>query len=212
MHFYTMNWSKKGVKNIIFDLGEVITDIHFEETKAAFEKLTGGDVSELYETKMHTELFEKLETAEISPEYFLEQLQKYFGKNATTNQVKDAWNIMIGETPWKRLEFVNDLRPKYKTFILSNTNPIHIDYLNIALKEKYNIENLNPFFDKVYYSHDLGFRKPNAEIYLKVLEKEGLLAAETLFIDDRLDNIEAAAKLGIQTFHLVDKGDLFGIK
>ncbi|MGB1314884.1 MAG: HAD family hydrolase [Chitinophagales bacterium] len=207
-----MNWSKKGVKNIIFDLGEVITDIHFEETKAAFEKLTGGDVSELYETKMQTQLFDKLETAEISPEYFLEQLQKYFGKNVTTNQVKDAWNIMIGETPWKRLEFVNDLRPKYKTFILSNTNPIHIDYLNIALKEKYNIENLNPFFDKVYYSHDLGFRKPNAEIYLKVLEKESLLAAETLFIDDRLDNIEAAAKLGIQTFHLVDKGDLFGIE
>lgn len=206
-----MDWSKKGVKNIIFDLGEVITDIHFAETKAAFEKLANGNVSKLYENKMQKELFDKLETSEISPDYFLKELKKYFGSQVSINEIKAVWNIMIGKTPWKRLEFVNDLRPKYKTFILSNTNPIHIEYLNNKLKENYQIGNLDPFFDKVYYSHDLKCRKPNPSIYLKVLEFEKLKASETLFIDDRFDNIEAAAKLGLHTFQLTNKEDLFDI-
>lgn len=200
------------IKNIIFDLGEVFTDIHFDKTIEAFSQLAKKDAHYLYNNQTQTQLFDKIETGSIAPKDFIHSLQKIIAQaNVSDQEIINAWNALMGNTPLEKLEWAKQLRPQFKTFLLSNTNFFHIEWLNADLQKRYGISNLNPFFDKVYFSHEIGFRKPNVEAFTYVLEKESLKAEETLFIDDRIENIEGAQKAGLQTFHLTDKSILMDL-
>ena len=198
-----------GIKNIIFDLGEVITDVHFKHTFEAFDTLAGKDTQSLYNFHKQNKVFDDLETGKISPAEFRNLLRELFSINHSDAEIDAAWNAMIGETPLQKLQFVSALRPKFKTFILSNTNQIHIDCVNLSLQKSYQIESLHPFFDAVYFSHEIGVKKPDAEAYLYILDKHNLKASETVFIDDKEENIQAAEKLGIKTYWLTNKEDLY---
>ena len=70
------------------------------------------------------------------------------------------------------------------------------------------ISSFKELFDAEYYSHLVGMRKPDAEIYEHVLEDQGLTAQETIFFDDNPDNIKSARSLGIQTFHVLHPNDV----
>lgn len=199
----------RNIKNIIFDLGEVITDVHFKSTFQAFDKLAGKDTQSLYNFHKQNKVFDDLETGKISPAHFRDLLRELFSINHSDTEIDAAWNAMIGETPLKKLEFVSALRPQYKTYILSNTNQIHIDCVNQSLQNSYQINSLHSFFDAVYFSHEIGFKKPDAEAYLYILDKHNLKASETVFIDDKEENTKAADKLGIKTFCLTNKDDLY---
>ena len=199
------------LKNIIFDLGEVFTDIYFDKTVEAFNELNNGVPIDLYSYKTQTPLFDEIETGKVSVEDFIAELKTLFGSTVKSEAIIEAWNALLGETPLEKLAWASSLRPKYQTFILSNTNAIHINWINNYLIKKYKVEGLQPFFDHVYFSHEIGFRKPDASAYEFILNKHNLKAEETLFIDDKLENIEAAQKLNIKTYHLVNKSDLFKI-
>lgn len=206
-----MNKNLSGIKNIIFDLGEVITDVDFSKTFKAFDHLAGKSTYELYNYHKQSSLFDDIETGKITPQKFRNHLKEIFNINVSDKEIDNAWNAMLGDTPIEKLEFVSNLRPKFKTFILSNTNKIHIDWIYDYLQKKYNQKNLGKFFDGVYLSHEIGFRKPNAASYKFILEKHQLKASETLFIDDKKENIEGADLLGIQTIHLTDKSEFYKI-
>ena len=107
-----------------------------------------------------------------------------------------------------RLEFVQQLSTKYRLFLLSNTDAIHI----ATFKQKSGTSFYNDFyecFEKVYFSFEIGMRKPNPEIYNFVLDENYLQAKNTLFIDDKKENTDAAFALGIQVWNLqVGKEDV----
>jgi len=84
--------------------------------------------------------------------------------------------------------------------LLSNINPIHYGYIMDYLKQEFGFENNDHLFEKTYYSHFVGLRKPDSAFFEKVLNENGLVAEETLFIDDIAANLEPAKALGIQTF------------
>jgi len=188
------------IKNIIFDLGKVITDIHFQKTTEAFSKLGNIDASKFISYQNQTTLFDDIETGKISPNTFRNEIRKLFNIQSSDSDINKAWNALIGKTDIETLELVNSLRPKFKTFILSNTNAIHIDCVNRQLLNDYQIENLSSFFDAIYFSHEIKARKPNKEAYLFVLEKNKLKASETIFIDDKQENLDGAEVLGIKTY------------
>jgi len=98
------------------------------------------------------------------------------------------------------------LKTKYRTFLLSNINAIHYDYVHEYLKKEFGIPNNDQFFEKTYYSHLTGKRKPEAAIFEQVLNENYLIPAETLFIDDSPQHLETAKQLGLQTF-LMTKPD-----
>lgn len=189
----------KKIKNIIFDLGKVITDIDFSKTIIAFSLLSNKSAEQIKEMHQQTMIFDDMEEGKYTATEFRLALKKHLHTEASDQVLDDAWNAIIGKTPWQRLELVNSLRPKYKTFLLSNTNEIHIDNVNEFLKKEYSIENLNPFFDKVYYSHKIGFRKPKPEAYQYVLADSNIKAEESVFIDDLQQNLDAANQLNINT-------------
>jgi putative hydrolase of the HAD superfamily len=74
--------------------------------------------------------------------------------------------------------------------------------------EQYGIAGLEDLFEKTYYSYTTGLRKPYREIFELVLHENGLVPAETLFIDDSKEHLAAAEKLGIVTRWMERNGEL----
>jgi putative hydrolase of the HAD superfamily len=148
-------------------------------------------------------LFGDLETGRIEKGDFLAQMLKHAPEGTTDQQIIDAWNAMLLDFPVRRLQILQQLRQHYSLYLLSNTNSIHLEAFNNILQQSRGIPSLNEFFDKAYYSHLIGLRKPEKESYQLVLEENGLNPAETLFIDDTLPNIEGAKLVGLQTIHLL---------
>jgi putative hydrolase of the HAD superfamily len=90
---------------------------------------------------------------------------------------------------------------EYATFLYSNTNQIHYDHF-IPQFEREIGGNFEKLFKSPYFSHKLGQRKPDPNSFKFILDKEGLVAEETIFIDDNEPNIIAAASVGLQVLFL----------
>ena len=194
----------KQVKNIIFDLGGIFLNIDYLKTEQAFIDLGVANFRELYNQHFASTLFEDLETGKISAASFYENFRKLGSINLADEQIRHAWNAMLLDFPVDRLYWLETMKNKYKIFLFSNTNQIHYDcFIEIANDVMGNKQNFNDYFIKAYYSHTLGLRKPYKESFIKILEEQNLVAAETLFIDDTLKNIEGAQLAGLQTIHLV---------
>ncbi|NSL89340.1 HAD family hydrolase [Chitinophaga solisilvae] len=192
----------QGIKNIIFDLGGVILNIDYKLTSEAFQKLGVTNFDELYSQFHGSDLFNGLETGHVSTAEFLQEMQQHVPAGVTPEQITTAWNAMLLDFPLQRLQLLQQLRQYYGLYLLSNTNAIHLDAFHKILQESRGIPSLATFFDRAYYSHLMGHRKPDAASYQMVLDENGLKAAETLFIDDTLPNIEGAKAVGLQTLHL----------
>ena len=192
----------KNNKAIIFDLGGVILNINYQNTIDEFLKLGIKNASTFYSKKIQTNLFNQIETGKITTEKFLSELKKETN-NATIYQVKEAWNAMLLDLPKERISLLKKLSQDYPIFLLSNTNAIHISAIKKYLGES-TYANFYNLFNKVYYSHEIGFRKPNKEPFQLILKENNLKTNEVVFIDDSPQHIEEAKKLGMKTHHLKD--------
>lgn len=143
-------------------------------------------------------MFKDFEKGKISTNQFIGELQSH-AKGVAKEQIVDAWNAMLVNFPAGRIEFLQGLQKKYRTFLLSNTNAIHHDAFQSILGDT---GLLDSCFEKAYYSHVVGMRKPDKEIYEWVLMENGLSAEETLFIDDTPENVKAAESAGIRGLYL----------
>lgn len=192
------------IKNIIFDLGGIFIDIHFSKTEEAFAKLGIENFNLLYNQHHASDIFAKLETGAISPEAFYDTLRIETNKNSLTNkEIESAWIAMLGDYFLPAIEWLDEIKNRYKIFLFSNTNAIHVPHLYKIFKAQTGKESFENFFITTYYSHNLGLRKPHEDSFKAILEKEKLTAAETLFIDDTEKNIVGAKLAGLQTIHLV---------
>jgi len=192
----------KNIRNVIFDLGGVLFNIDFSLTEKAFNGLGVKDFSSFF-TQFHSNsLFIKLETG-VDEDSFYDDFRHAACVNLSNEQIKDAWNALLLDFRKESIAALPALRNKYKLYLLSNTNEIHLQEFQRKFKEEFQQASFDDLFDAAYYSHRIGYRKPNASAFEFVLEKHQLTAGETLFIDDSIHNIEAAQKLGIQTVHLL---------
>ena len=191
----------KKIDNIIFDLGNVILDIDYQSTIKAFEKIGIENASILYSKSSQTKIFDQLETGKITKEDFILEIRKIIPK-ASKSEIINAWNAIIKDLPNSRIDILKNLRKnKFSIFLLSNTNSIHIDYIVRKIgRGKY--DEFYDLFDKIYYSHQVKLRKPDPNIFKLVINENNLKIKNTLFIDDSIQHIDSAKKLGLQTYHL----------
>ena len=196
------------IHNIIFDLGGVVMDLDVERSKKGFGDL-GFDESSFHLQKDDGEnIFVLLERGRISSEEFFSRLKKALPRPVGTETLREVWNLMIVGFREEKIRLLQELRGRYRTFLLSNTNSIHIAKCNRLLQEEYGISGLEALFEKTYYSHTTGLRKPMPEIFELVLRENGLVPAETLFIDDSEEHLAAAKSLGIVTRWMERNGEL----
>lgn len=199
------------LKNIIFDLGGVLINIDYKKTEQAFTDLGVTNFREMYAQYAADELFESLETGHTSEERFYEFMTQKGNKLLEPVQVQKAWNAMLLDFRVESLQFLESLKEKYALYLLSNTNAIHKSAFDKIFTDQTGLPTMDTFFKKAYYSHMIGFRKPNENIYEYVLKDAGINARETLFIDDSVNNLEAAARLGIRTHLLLPEERIEGL-
>jgi len=192
-----------ATKNIIFDLGGVLLDIDYQKTINAFKKLGLENFEEMFSQFKADALFEKLETGVVTEADFYAAIKNRTGIPVTTGEIDEAWNALLLHFRTKSLDRLEELASKYKLYLLSNTNSIHLRYFKELFAKETGKSSLDAYFSKAWYSNEIGLRKPGAAIFEFVLKEENLQAAETLFIDDTWINIEAAKDLGIKTHHLL---------
>ena len=190
-------------ENIIFDRGGVIFNVDYTKTQRAFEALGMQNVEEVYSQQQQQGLFDKFEKGEITASEFINALKSSCAPETTDDQIRSAWNAMLLDFPVERLNFLGWLGDAHRLFLLSNTNEIHLKAFNEILFTTRGYHSLDPFFERVYYSHELHMRKPEKELFEWALNENKLDAENTLFIDDSEANIIAADNLGIATIHIL---------
>lgn len=194
--------SMQQYKNIIFDLGGIFLNLDFKKTEQAFRDLGVTNFPELYSQHHATNLFELLETGKVTGEDFCEQLRISSGSKATDEEMLKAWGAMLLNFPQERLDWLEDIKHRYKIFLFSNTNLPHYNTFSKMYYDQSGGKDFNSFFIKAYYSHEMGLRKPYPESFMYILNEQNLDASETLFIDDTYKNIEGAKEAGLHTLHV----------
>jgi len=192
----------QNIRHIIFDLGGVLLNIDYQRTEAAFEDIGITTFKTHYSQLRQTAFFDDFETGRISEEDFIEGIRQIADIELTDEQIVHAWNAMLLDFPLRRLQILQQLQIHFDTFLLSNTNSIHETRFHNILKSQTGFNSLGVFFDKVYYSHRIGLRKPDQAAFRLILEQHQLQPEYTLFIDDSPQHIAAAKELGIQTVWL----------
>lgn len=192
------------IKNIIFDLGGVIINLDTAKTISEFNKLSKLPFEAIYTQLQQSTVFDLFDKGLISESDFFEELKKATQSTASKSELKQAWNAMLLDFPGHRLDLLKKIKSRYRLFLLSNTNETHVTEFEKTLLETHRYENLEPFFEKVYYSCRMQMRKPDVEIFDFVLTENGLNASETLFIDDSPQHVLGALKTGISA-HLLPK-------
>ena len=196
------------IKNVIFDLGGVILNVKYENVIQNFKNLGIKESFSFYNQKYQKEFFNLLETGKIDSISFIKEMKKHC--KSSEKEIIKAWNSIILDLPYERVKILKDLSKNYNLFLLSNTNQIHINHIKQKIgKERY--LDLYGTFDKVYYSHEIGLRKPDEEIFKFVIKKEKIIPTETFFIDDSIQHTNSAKKLGIKTYNLNNKEDIINL-
>jgi glucose-1-phosphatase len=188
---------QREFKNIIFDLGGVILNIDYTLTEKAFRKLGAANFNEMYSQAKQELLFDKIEKGEISSEEFISRIKTICTGAESEEEIISAWNAMLLDLPGERTVLLKKLQSRYRTFLLSNTNEIHIKAYGDYLSSTFGFRNLEPFFEKEYLSYQIGMRKPDKEIFEHVLKENNLKPHETIFIDDSPQHIKGALEIGI---------------
>lgn len=189
-------------KNIIFDLGGVLLNIDYPLATSAFSLLGLDNFDKLFSQAHQLRLFDLYEKGQVSSEDFRNHIKTCFNTPMDDAAIDKAWNTMLLDFPLPRLRMLEQVQKTNRTFLLSNTNEIHMQFINRYLKNDFGIADLSGHFEKVYLSFEVGMRKPDAEIFEMVLSENKLEPNETLFIDDSIQHLEGAKKLGIRTYWL----------
>lgn len=194
----------KGIKNIIFDLGGVILNIDYQRSVQAFKNLGLSNFENLYSQASQNNIFDLFETGKISTREFRNELREASQLNLSDIEIDNAWNSMLLDLPQERIDFLQKINKKYRIFLLSNTNQIHIEKFIENIHKQFHENILDNVFEKVYFSSQIGYRKPNADAFQYVLDDSKLLASETFFIDDSQQHVIGAEQAGLHAA-LLDK-------
>ncbi|RVU02570.1 HAD family phosphatase [Mucilaginibacter limnophilus] len=191
----------KNIKNIIFDYGNVIFNISFEKAQQAWTALGISNAADFFGHRQQDPVFDAFDRGEITPQAFRDRIRELTGNpELTDEQINTAWNSMLLGINEGTHELLLQIKEKYRTFLLSNINAIHYDHIMEYLNKQFGIAGNDHLFEKTYYSHFTGKRKPEPAIFEQVLTENNLKPEETLFIDDSPQHLAAAEALGIHTF------------
>ncbi|MFY0629314.1 MAG: HAD family phosphatase [Flavobacteriaceae bacterium] len=185
------------IKNIVFDFGDVFINLDKEATILELHALGVKEI-----TDSMVDIYQGYEIGKYSTKEFTAEFTAMFPEISSEEFIR-SWNAILKDFPLHRLEFLKELTAsnKYRLFLLSNTNDLHIKWI----QQDWGLELYEEFkscFEQFYLSHEIEMRKPNADIYEYVLNENNLAAEETIFIDDTKENTDAANALGIKVWNI----------
>ncbi len=196
-----------AIKNVVFDLGGVIIDLDANEPIRRFKEIGVEHADQLLDPYEQKGIFLEVENGKLSAAEFYDKLRKHAGKDLPNDKIAWAWLGFVADVPEYKLDYLLELRKKYKVYLLSNTNPIIQEEWARTPKFSSAGRPINDYFDKMYTSYEAGITKPDPAIFEFMLKDSGMVPAETLFVDDGAKNIEVGASLGFKTYQPENKED-----
>ncbi|OGX84343.1 hypothetical protein BEN47_02985 [Hymenobacter lapidarius] len=190
--------------HLLFDFGGVIIDIDYDATPAAMRRLSCAGSTIAFSQATQSELFDQFETGHLSPAAFRTGLRHAYDLDATDAELDAAWHAMLLDVPAERLALIGELRRQgHQTALLSNTNALHIAEINQRLATTYGFRHgIADVLDRVFYSQEVGLRKPGEEIFHHALREMNWQPKDVLFIEDSPQHVATARRLGLQVLHL----------
>lgn len=186
---------------IIFDFGGVLFNIDYHKPIAAFRELGMTNFDEIYSQAQQSDLFDDLEVGKIGKDEFLAGLRRHNSRPLSDDQLLEAWNVILLDIPKERIDEVKRLKQGFRTFLLSNTNALHVTAFEDIIEQTMGIAHFRSAFEHIHYSNELGLKKPGVEIYHRLVELHGLTPNRTLFIDDTVRHVDGARKAGLHAHH-----------
>ena len=202
MIFAAMKLALSNINAIVFDIGGVLLNIDESKTIIALQGFRYSSSGIRIEDIKQYPVFTKFEKGLMDEEQFRSELRSLLQLNVSNADFDKAWLATLGDFPDERIQMLRRLKRKFRLFLLSNTNKIHLAYFLNYLDDRYGKNIMDALFEKCYYSCRLGMRKPDKEIFRYVMKDAGLSPDHTLFIDDSLSNVKGAEEEGWQTYHL----------
>jgi putative hydrolase of the HAD superfamily len=195
------------IKNVVLDLGGVLVDLDPEKTYSAFNQIFRPEALVDITWDHLPEVVVAMETGKWTTSKFINTMMEACKPGVGEDQMIEAWCAMLLDFKSIRLDMLRKLATKYKLFLLSNTNVYHANFFEGKFYEQYHFS-LHELFSTVYYSHEIGYRKPNAEAFDHVLNDASLLSHETVMVDDRADNCLAAEAVGMKSIKVPENTGL----
>jgi putative hydrolase of the HAD superfamily len=193
----------QGIKNIIFDLGGVILNLDNQRTEDAFIGLGVKNIRQFFGHGHAASFFKDYEVGAITDQQFLDSIREMAALGDVSDEaIIDGWNALLLDFPPERIELLKQLRKRYRIFLFSNTNALHLAALRRTYTQTFGGGSLDDHFERTYYSHLLKMRKPDKASYEHILRENRLHGPETLFVDDAVINVEGAEQAGLKGLYL----------
>lgn len=187
------------IHHLIFDLGGLFIDVYMDRFAYSLQQLVGKEVAPTLEKLQNEKFFDAYETGHIHTAQFLDTLATTFGRHFSHEQYAACWNAILGRVQLDQLALIQPLRKHCDVVLLSNTNSLHVEALEAEFEQSHPGEKLSKFFDRIYYSQQIGLRKPEPPVFAYVVEQGSFNPAHTLFIDDSAGHLLGAQAKGLQT-------------
>ncbi len=190
--------------HLLFDFGGVLINIDYQRTVEAVRQLSRRGQGAEFTQASQTELFDNFETGHLDTAQFRAGLRAAYELEATDDELDAAWHAMLLDVPAERLALLAELRRRgHQTALLSNTNVLHIQEINQRLARQYGLKNgIADCLDRVFYSQEVGLRKPGEAIFEHVLREMNWQPADVLFVEDSPQHVATARRLGLRVLHL----------
>ena len=202
-------------KNIIFDLGGVILEINMQKALDGFAALGLAESELRFDKGEAADLMHRYQLGHFTTDEFCRRLAARCNPGTTPEQVAHAWNSICLGIPERKLNAIKALKQRANVYLLSNTNDLHWQY---CLDHWFNANGnrCEDFFHQVFLSQDLHLEKPHAEIFeyvtktigaVRGTEVSGDVTSDTIFLDDNIDNVNAAKNCCIQAVQITPDFD-----
>ncbi len=190
------------IKNLLLDMGGVILNVSYHRVIESFKAYGIENFEKVYTQAAQVEIIDRFEEGKCTAEEFRQGVRDLLGVNLSDKQIDDAWFSMILEIPRDVIALLQELKKKYRLFLFSNTNVLHIEYLKEEFKRQLGYDFFGTVFEKAFFSNEIHHRKPHPESFAFVLNEAGIKPEETLFVDDSPQHLEGAKKVGLNTYWL----------
>ena len=185
-------------KLFIFDLGNVFMRTTYDKPFEVWGRYSGSPAAELVARFQLDEPFQRYERGEIDSSHYFEHISELMMLDITEDQIVEGWNAIFDGIHESVVESINRIRKLSRVVALSNTNRAHVNAAVPLYSKDFEL------FDELYFSCDIGMRKPEERIFRFVLEESGITPTEAVFFDDDLRNVDGARAVGIESVHVVD--------
>lgn len=195
---------------VILDLGGVVLNLDYSQTVKSFKTIIPElDESTFFGKEKQLDFFSEYEVGRSSTSEFIQKFKSYYNIEVSNEDFKNHWNAMIFDIPIERIDLLKRLRGNgKKVFLLSNINDLHATAVETSFSAHKLKDSFSSLFDNVYYSHVVGKRKPNKDIFELVIKENSIPKNDALFIDDSEHHVVGARACGIEAYHLGKGHDL----